>query len=135
MHTPDSKEWITEVMSRSTLTCVTDGSYIRQLTPDISGAGWIIQDRRTGMKVKGLLAEWPRSASSYRGEMLGMLAVWVFLLAVEDYFHKSGMVGEGNKVSCDNKGALTMFEKSARGYQRPQKLTQKIVWQDSLPFC
>ena len=71
------------------------------------------------MRVKGSLAEWSGSAISYRGEMLGMLAVWVFLLAVEEYFHKSGMVGEGNKVSCDNKGALTTLEKSARGYQRP----------------
>ena len=43
LHTPDGIERILEVMSRGiTLTCVTDGSYIRHLAPNISGAGWII---------------------------------------------------------------------------------------------
>ena len=40
---PDGIEWIPEAMSRGTLTCVTDGSYIRHLVPNISGAGWIVQ--------------------------------------------------------------------------------------------
>ena len=40
-----------------------------------------------------------------------MLAVRVFLLAVEEYFQQHGKVGEGNRVSCDNKGALTIFDK------------------------
>ena len=55
--TPDGIEWIPEVMQRGTLTCVTDGSYIKHMAPNVSGAGWIIQDRATGKKVKGSLAE------------------------------------------------------------------------------
>ena len=43
--------------------------------------------------------------------MLGMLAVRVFLLAVEEYFQRHGRVGEGNKGSCDNKGGLATFDK------------------------
>ena len=60
----------------------------------------------------GSLAEWSSLAGSYRGEMLGMLAVRVFLLAVEEYFQQHGKVGEGNRVSCDNKGALMTFDKT-----------------------
>ena len=94
--TPDGIEWMPEAMSRRTLTSVTDDSYIRHLAPNVCGAGWIIQDKLTGKKVKGLLAEWSSSAGSHRGEILGMLAVRVFLLAVEKYFQQHGRVGEGN---------------------------------------
>ena len=90
------------------------GSYIKHLTSNISGVQWIMQDNRTGTKVKGSLADWSSFAGSYRGEILGMLAVQVFLLAIEEYFHKSGKVVEGNKVSCDNKGVLVTFDKKCK---------------------
>ena len=44
-------------MSKGTLVSVTDGSYIRQLAPNVCGAGWIVEDKLTGKKVKGSLAE------------------------------------------------------------------------------
>ena len=71
-------------MSKGTLTSVTDESYIRQLASNVCGAGWIVQDKLTGKKVKGSLAEWSSLTGSYRGEMLRMLAVRVFLLAVKE---------------------------------------------------
>ena len=97
-------------MRRGTLTCVTDGSYMQNLNPEVSGAGWIIQDTTTGRRVSGLLAEWPTSAGSYRGELLGMLAIRVFLLAAES-FYGAATSEHANKVSCDNKSALHTFEK------------------------
>ena len=112
--TPDGIEWIPEAMQRGTLTCVTDGSYVKHMAPNVSGAGWIIQDRATGKKVKGSLAEWSHSAGSYRGEMLGMLAVRVFLLAIEEYYQQASGAAKGNKVSCDNKGVLFTFDKKCK---------------------
>ena len=38
----------------------------------------------------------------------------MFLLAVEEYFQQHGKVGEGNRVSCDNKGALMTFDKKEK---------------------
>ena len=64
-----------------TLTSVTENSYIRQLAPNVCGAGWIVQNKLTGKKVKRLLPEWSSSAERYRGEMLGMLAVRVLISA------------------------------------------------------
>ena len=49
----------------------------------------------------------------YREEMLGMLAVRVFLLGMEEYFQQHDKVDEENNVSCDNKGALTIFDKKS----------------------
>ena len=39
---------------------------------------------------------------------------WYVATAVEEYFHKRGSVGEGNRLSCDNKGALTTFDKKCK---------------------
>ena len=72
-------------MKNGTVTSVIDGLYMEHLYRNISGAGWIIQDRATGKRVQGLLAEWSTAAGSYRGELLGMLAVCMFLRAAEDY--------------------------------------------------
>ena len=48
-----SNGYIPDAMLKGTLTSVTDGSYIKQLAPNICGAGWIVQDKLTGKKVKG----------------------------------------------------------------------------------
>ena len=43
--------------------------------------------------------------------MLGMLAIRLLLLAVEEY---CGEITKGNKICCDNKGALVTFEKKSK---------------------
>ena len=48
IQTPDSTEWMAEALKNETLTSVTDGSYMEHLHRNISGAGWIIQNRATG---------------------------------------------------------------------------------------
>ena len=42
---------------------------------------------------------------------MGMLAIRLFLLAVEEYY---GVITDGNKVCCDNKGALYTFAKKSK---------------------
>merc|ERR1711923_410714 len=45
--------------------------------------------------------------------MLGMLAICLFLLAVEEYF---GAItkAKDNRICCDNKGAIFTFEKKSK---------------------
>ena len=43
--------------------------------------------------------------------LLYLGGVRVFLLAVEEYFQQHDKVEEGDRVSCDNKGALATFDK------------------------
>ena len=113
---PNSRgiEWLAEAMKNGTLTSVTDGSYMEHLHRNISGAGWIIQDRATEKRVQGSLAEWSTAAGSYRGELLGMLAVHIFLPAAEDYYRASTREKTGITVSCDNIGALHPFAKKSK---------------------
>ena len=82
----EDPEWIVESLQNKTLVCVTDGSYDKQRAPNVSSAGWIMKCRQTGRQIQGSLVEVSPSAGSYRGEMLGMLAIRLFLLAVEEYY-------------------------------------------------
>jgi len=43
--------------------------------------------------------------------MLGMLAIRLLLLAVEEY---CGEITKDNRICCDNKGALVTFEKKSK---------------------
>ena len=111
---PDGTEWMAEAMKNGTLTSVTDGSYMEHLHRNMSGAGWIIQDRASGKRVQVSLAEWSTTAGSYRGKLLGMLAVRVLLLAAEEYYRASTTNQTGNSVSCDTMGALHTFAKECK---------------------
>ena len=51
------------------------------------------------------------AAISYSGELLGMLAIHLFLLAVEES-HKT--TDGRSEVHCDNKGALFTFEREEK---------------------
>ena len=62
--------------------------------------------------VSGSFAERSSSANIYRGQLLGMLAIHLFLLAYEEFFRIQGMV---NDVFCYNKGAIfTCFKTHQR---------------------
>ena len=53
-------------------------------------------------------------AGNYRGEMLGMVVVCVFLLVVESFCGSQAEIKNGNKVTCDNKGSLHTFDKKSK---------------------
>lgn len=104
----DDLTWLANAIQEGTAVAVTDGSYNKKLAPNISGAGWIIRCKASGKEVRGSFSEYSTSAGSYRGELLGTLAINTFLLAIEEYYqpHKNETV-----VFCDNKGAVYTFSK------------------------
>ena len=66
---------------------------------------------QTKRRILGTLIERSEYAGSYRGELPGMLAIRLFLLAVEEYHNT---ISDGNEVCCDNKRALFTFEKKSK---------------------
>ena len=104
--------WMISALKAGTLVGVTDGSYDRQKHPDVCAAGWIIMDVTTGSRLAGSFAEYSASASSYRGELLGLCAINVILLALS----KVGEVTNRPSITvwCDNKGAINRASDSSR---------------------
>lgn len=92
--------------------CVTDGSYMKKKAPNVCSAGWIVACRQTKRQIGGtLLTEISSSTDSYRENILGILPIRLFLLAVEEFY---GTVTTSNNICCDNKGALYIFERKSQ---------------------
>ena len=52
-NTSSDMRWVVNPLVDGTGIMVTDGSYVREMYPDISGAGWILFCTRTGNKISG----------------------------------------------------------------------------------
>jgi hypothetical protein len=78
--------WMAEALTNGTAVLVTDGSYDRKLAPRVSGAGWTFCCRRTQRIVRGSFYEVSPSASAYRGELLGLVALHTLSLALTSYY-------------------------------------------------
>ena len=105
-------EWMASALRAGTLVAVTDGSYNRQLSPRVCAAGWIIMDIVTGTRLAGSFSEYSSSASSYRGELLGLCAINIILLALT----KTGNITNRPQITvwCDNKGAINRASDGSR---------------------
>ena len=98
-------QWIVNGMANNTLVMVADGSFDRKKSPKVSAAGWIICCRRSQKMLRGSFFEVSSavSASAYRGELLGLVALHTFMFALVSYYQTG--TGSG-KMCCDNIGAL-----------------------------
>ena len=71
----------------------------------------MLASKLTRRYIAGTLVERSPWANSYREELLGMLAIRLFLLALEEY---CDAVGQGTGAFCDCKGVITTFEKKTK---------------------
>ena len=82
----EDPSWVAECLKNKILVCVPDGSYNKQVAPDVCSAGWVMACTQTKRQILGILIE----RSAYAGK-----------------YHNT--ISDGNKVCCDNKGALLTF--------------------------
>ena len=76
--------WRLWVIKRGTLRAVTDRSYIRELYPDICSASFVLECAEGAGRIVGEFADFLTCANAYRGELLGLLAIHLILLAVNE---------------------------------------------------
>ena len=95
--------WVVDALKNGTAIWVTDGSFNRPIAPLVSGAGWIMYCTTTKQKLYGSFFERSPKAGSYRGELLGLLAIHTLVAAIESFFKITIASG---KICCDNMGAL-----------------------------
>ena len=107
---PADTKWLTNTVINNTVVCITDGSYNPEKAPDIYGTGWIIFYTATKRRISTTLVERSDSTSAYRGELLGMLAIHIILLAIGEYYKVTG----DSNVLCNNKEKLVTFQKKSK---------------------
>ncbi len=70
------------MIAGGTLIAVTDGSYIQEHYPEICSAAFILECKHSGGCVTGVFPEASIEANTFQGELLGLMAVHLLLLAV-----------------------------------------------------
>ena len=76
--------WLEQSIAAGTCVAVTDGSYIRELYPNLCLAAFIIECSEGNGLIVGSFPETSSAASAYRGELLGLLAIHLILLAANN---------------------------------------------------
>ena len=115
--------WMATALTKGTLLMAADGSYNPNKSTLISGAGWIICCSRSGMRIQGQAYEKSTSAGSYRGEMLGLLALYAIIATVHEYFKLTETSGV---IIGDNQGALGQAHQKKKRVTPSEKQTDII---------
>jgi hypothetical protein len=74
--------WIAEATADNTLLAITNGSYMKELYPHLNSAAFVLECAKGRGRLMGLFTEHTKDACSYRGELLGLMAIHLILLAV-----------------------------------------------------
>ncbi len=74
--------WIHDSIADSSLVAVTDRSYIREIYPNLCFAAFIMECSKGQGPIVGLFLEALLVANTYRGELLGLMAIHLILLSV-----------------------------------------------------
>jgi hypothetical protein len=99
-------KWLDHAIVEGTLVAVTDGSYIRELYPNLCSAAFILEFSASHGRVYGSFLVNLLAANAYRGEMLGLIAIHLILLSVNKLHPE--LTGSVEIVS-DCLGALKRF--------------------------
>ena len=76
------EDWLAEAIADESLVAVTDGSYIKELYPNLCSAAFIFECSKGRGRLVGSFAEKTMAANAYRGELLGLMAIHLILLSV-----------------------------------------------------
>jgi len=74
-------DWLVEAIAEGTCMAVTDGSYIKELYPNMCSAAFILECRQGRGRIFGSFAEQSSVACAYRGELMGLMAIHLIFLA------------------------------------------------------
>jgi hypothetical protein len=95
--------WLESSIKAGTCTAVTDGSFIKEHLPNVCSAAFILECSEGRGRIIGSFPEQTIAACAYRGELLGLMAIHLILLAASKV--RPGLSGQA-KIYSDCLGAL-----------------------------
>ena len=93
--------WIAGAIDSQECIAVTDGSFMRELTSEVCSTAFFFENSDRSCKLVGAFPERSETANAYRGELLGIMAIHLILLAV-------------NKVAPNLAGSITIYSDCER---------------------
>ncbi len=100
-------EWLADTIAEGSCIGAMDGSYIQTLQEDICSTAFFFESSDRSCKLVGAFAELSIVANAYRGELLGLMALHLILLAVNEV--NPGLKGEIT-LHSDCLGAISQIE-------------------------
>ncbi len=104
-------EWIRDALVNRMFLVMTDGSYDREKANMVGESGWIIVCTACRQTLRCSFIEISPSAGSYRGKLLGLVAIHIFAIAIAQFFLVEKVTGE---ISCNNMAALNQASKTRK---------------------
>ena len=127
----DAGTWLKEAIEENTLVAVTDGSYMKELYPDVNSCAFILECNQGRGRMSGAFAEQTMAACSYRGELLGLLAIHLILLSANEIHpNLTGSV----KIFSDCLGALDKV-KNLPPHRIPSKCRHSDILKTIMIHC
>jgi hypothetical protein len=123
--------WLDLAISTGTHIAVTDGSYIRELYPNLCSAAFVLECSKGRDRVVGSFSEVLLVANAYRGELLGLMAIHVILLSINK-IHQS-LLGSV-EIVLDCLGALKRVT-HLPPYQIPSRCCHWDILKTILVHC
>ena len=88
----------------NSLVAVADGSYIRQMYPDLCAAAFVLECKKGQGRIIGSFSEESIAANAYWGELLGIMAVHLILVSVN---RLNSLLASSVEVVSDCLGVLS----------------------------
>ncbi len=96
MRLTGNNNWLEDAIRDNSLIAVTDGSYMRDKFPTMNSCAFILECTKGQGQLTGTFSDQTIAACSYRGELIGLLAIHLLLLSI-------------SKVSPDLPGSVHIY--------------------------
>ena len=127
----EDDDWIATAIAEGTCIAVTDGSYMKDLYPHIHLATVVLECTKGRGRVWCLLLEASQVACSHCGELIGLMAIHLILLAINEV--NPGLEGSVH-IYSDCLGALEKV-KNLPPSRIPSRLAHSDVLKNILVNC
>jgi hypothetical protein len=123
--------WIAEAIADNTLSAITDGSYMKDLYPHLNLAAFVLESAKGREQLMGSFTEHTKDACGYHGELLGLMAIHLILLAVDKC--TPGITGSA-QIYSDCLGALKKV-KDLPPYRIPTRCSHLDILKNIMVNC
>jgi hypothetical protein len=123
--------WIAEAIADNSCVTVMDGSYMKEVYPNVNSAAFVFECSKGRGRLMGTYVKVTPNASSYQGELLGLMAIHLILRGVHEV--SPGLTGSVHILS-DCLGALYKVE-NLPPYQIPTQCRHSDILKNIMVNC
>jgi hypothetical protein len=124
-------DWIAALIADNSWVAVTDGSYMKELFPDLNSAAFVLECSKGRGRLMGSFVEHTPNAGAYRGELLGLMAIHLILQSINEVFTVlQGLV----YIYSDCLGALNKV-KNLPPYRIPTQCSHSDILKNIMVNC